>query len=498
MRRLACLWVPQMPLAAHLRLEPELASVPLAMVQSVGSQSVIVAASALAAEAGITVGMKVPQARALCDDLMVREVCVEVVNAAISALVDVARSVGAQTQIEGVDRVYADCRGTAAMWPSESALASALAARALRCGLVAWVGIADSKLGASIAAQEGGGVCVVPPGGTLAFLAPRALSLLNPDSSTASMLRNWGIRTIGEFVALPAGALAHRLGAVGAELLRRVRGEEDVPLPTPPVRYTFEECLGLEYPVDRIEPLLFALRRLFECVSMRLELHGLGCRAIHVVLGSEGGGRDVRSITVAAPTTDRRTLLMLVQAELESRPPSLAITSVAITCTGSRILPTQLDLFRPAGPAPAALATVLARLASLCGPDRVGVLKSVDTHRPEAVKIHPFGGMSQHAPTVSLGRATNGSIVRLAFRAFRPPVPLEVFESRNTLDYVRGSGRLGGRVVHWAGPWRVRGEWWTNDPYAREYYDIELSDGGVYRIYRDARSGSWAADGMYD
>jgi protein ImuB len=85
----------------------------------------------------------------------------------------------------------------------------------------------------------------------------------------------------------------------------------------------------------------------------------------------------------------------------------------------------------------------------------------------------------------------------LALRAFRPPVSLEVFESRGRLDYVRGDG-FGGRVVHWGGPWRVRGEWWTDDPYAREYYDVELTDGGVYRIHRDVRSGCWLADGVYD
>ena len=85
----------------------------------------------------------------------------------------------------------------------------------------------------------------------------------------------------------------------------------------------------------------------------------------------------------------------------------------------------------------------------------------------------------------------------MALRAFRPPVPLEVFECKGRLDYVRGRG-FGGRVVHWAGPWRLRGEWWAADPYAREYYDVELSDGGVYRVYRDARSKCWLADGMYD
>jgi protein ImuB len=142
---------------------------------------------------------------------------------------------------------------------------------------------------------------------------------------------------------------------------------------------------------------------------------------------------------------------------------------------------------------------MLARLAVLCGPDRVGVLRCADSHRPDAVELGRFQGTARppvardgHEPAM---RAS--AIVRLALRAFRPPVPLEVFENRGALDYVRGQG-FGGRVVHWAGPWRLRGEWWTTDPYAREYYDVELTDGGVYRVYRDAHAGRWLADGIYD
>jgi hypothetical protein len=163
------------------------------------------------------------------------------------------------------------------------------------------------------------------------------------------------------------------------------------------------------------------------------------------------------------------------------------------------VFPTQLDLLRPAGPPPAALAAVVARLAALCGPDRVGVLRPADSHRPEAVEIGRFDGASSarstaaHHPPSSEARP----VVRLALRAFRPAAPLEVFVDRGRLVYVRFAG-FGGRVVHWGGPWRVRGDWWTTDPYAREYYDVELSDGGVYRIHRDVRTGDWLADGVYD
>ena len=34
--------------------------------------------------------------------------------------------------------------------------------------------------------------------------------------------------------------------------------------------------------------------------------------------------------------------------------------------------------------------------------------------------------------------------------------------------------------------------------FARDYYDLALSDGGVYRIYCDLRSAQWFVDGMYD
>ena len=34
--------------------------------------------------------------------------------------------------------------------------------------------------------------------------------------------------------------------------------------------------------------------------------------------------------------------------------------------------------------------------------------------------------------------------------------------------------------------------------YARDYYDLALADGGVYRMYCDLYSGKWFVDGFYD
>jgi len=61
-----------------------------------------------------------------------------------------------------------------------------------------------------------------------------------------------------------------------------------------------------------------------------------------------------------------------------------------------------------------------------------------------------------------------------------------------------GRLRVAGRVKVAAGPWGLEDEWWTPDPTGRDYWDVELTTGGIYRIFRDRASGAWYADGVYD
>jgi hypothetical protein len=49
-----------------------------------------------------------------------------------------------------------------------------------------------------------------------------------------------------------------------------------------------------------------------------------------------------------------------------------------------------------------------------------------------------------------------------------------------------------------SGPWRLEERWWSEEGIDRDYWDVELSDGGLYRIFRDKKEGGWYADGIYD
>ena len=63
---------------------------------------------------------------------------------------------------------------------------------------------------------------------------------------------------------------------------------------------------------------------------------------------------------------------------------------VRLLALPARVRATQLDILRPAGPAPDRLAATIARLAALVGPDNVGAPAAEDTWREEAIAVTPF------------------------------------------------------------------------------------------------------------
>jgi protein ImuB len=508
--RLACLYVPDFPLAALLRVEPDLVGTPAAVADGPGPRAKLLAVSPEAVRCGVTADLTAAQARAMAADLVVRQVAPDTLRAAQAALCDAAESFTPRVEDAGAGIVYLDLEGLGALFESESRLANAVAQRAMHLGLEARIGVAGSKVAAYLAACHGGGVVVIPPGEEWHFLAPVPLKLLEPSPELTVTLHRWGIRCIGDLAALPITAVGTRLGPEGVLLVRRARGEDERPLMPRSQPLHFEEAVEIEYGIEALEPLLFVLRGLLDRLATRLAMRGFVCGDLHLSLRLADRGRDERTIAVAAPSNEVKSLLALVRLQLETHPPTAAIAGIRIVAVAECLRAAQLDLFRPNGPAPARLAVTLARLTAICGADRVGAPAVADTHRPDAYGINDYGvkvlgcygvrdGEYPLTPnTLTPNTLTPNTLtIPLALRALRPPQAVEVFCERDRPEFVRGAG-LAGRVVQAAGPWRVQGEWWRESGYARDYYDAQLSDGCVYRLYCDLGTHSWFVDGVYD
>jgi hypothetical protein len=61
---------------------------------------------------------------------------------------------------------------------------------------------------------------------------------------------------------------------------------------------------------------------------------------------------------------------------------------------------------------------------------------------------------------------------------------------------IHGEGDVCGNVRVASGPWKVEAGWWSDAPAAREYWDVELDRGGVYRLYQSGAD--WFVDARYD
>ncbi len=529
--RVACLLVPDLPLAAALRASPELAGRPVAIATRSEPRAELVAVSPEAARSGVRAGFTTAQARAACAGLMVRATSPALERATREALLDVALSVSPRGELAppaggafaAEAAVLVDASGVASLFTSEAGFAGALAERAERLGLRGVVAVAGSREVAHLAARAllcggeiaGGagvrvvpagdragvrvvpagdraGVRVVPAGAESAFLAPLPLDLLDPDDSLAMALTRFGVRRIGELARLPRRALATRLGADALRLADLARGKgSGLPLP-PPAAPRIEEALDLEFPLDRIEPLAFVLRGMLSRMASRLEMRGLACGDLDLELELPGRRRDVRRVGVAAPTCDVRVLVRLVTLSLESRPPSAEIEALSLSTEGLPTRRDQLDLFRPPGPVPAVLDRTLAELESLCGDGRIGAPAPADDHRPDAFTLEPFTGRGA-APGDGAGPAPP-----LAARALRPPVGARVHLRGGRPERLE-SAVARGDVVRIAGPWRTSGGWWSpEERFAFDHYDVETSDGTLLRLRWDAVSHRWSVDAIYD
>src|SRR5438094_411412 len=422
MPRIACLLVPDLPVAAACRADPDLAGRPLALSASTGPHAPIVAVAAAARARGVHAGHTVAQARAIAADLVIRPRDDAAERSAVWALVDVAASLASGIDAAAAGAVFPDAAGAAHLVPSEAGLATALVARAARVGLAARAAVGGSMTVARLAALHGDEV--VPAGTELGFLAPLPLARVAPPAEIAGTLERWGIRRLGDLARLPVAEVATGVGAGGALLVRTARGEDERPLAPQALGGPLEEAIGLEHALDALEPLLFVLRGLVERAVARIGLEGIGVARLGLALALDDRSRDERTVPLAAPTRDVKTLLTCLRVELEARPPRAAVERVVLAAVPEAVRAAQLGLFSPAGPSPERLATTLARLAALCGADRVGAPAVVDSHRPGAAGVEPFTLGGAPGPP-----SANGC--RLVVRALRPPRPVEVFADRS-------------------------------------------------------------------
>ncbi|EDY16341.1 Nucleotidyltransferase/DNA polymerase involved in DNA repair-like protein [Chthoniobacter flavus Ellin428] len=489
--------LPQFSLQAALRFHEEAWRQPVAITDGDTEKGRVLETTIPAAHSGVWPGMVVTQALARCPSLRLLQRSRTQEEVVSALLLETTGTLSPLIEATAEGLCVADLRQMKACdWePWARGVVERFATRQLRVQ----VGLAANPDLAILAARHAEPALVVQHAG--AFLAGVAVTAVDAAPGLLEILRDWGIGSLGELARLPRSELIERLGPEAGALWEQAAGRahRELRLVRPPE--VFWEAFEFEHPIETTEPLLFILRRQLEQLMLRLEEAYRVAAQMTLTIPLEPGPSNVtagtdryeRTFTIPSPTTDTEVLFRILHTHLENlrleqQPIGVRLRVEPVVANRS-----QFQLFESPLRDPNRFGETLGRIAALVGAENVGVVQLEDTHQPDRFQLvaPDFQTLSEREKAGPTASHTLG----LPLRRFRPPLPAQVRFERHVPKWL-SSPIAQGEVIDMAGPYRVSGQWWDSHEWSAEEWDIELSDGALYRISKS--QGTCFLEGCYE
>lgn len=502
----AVIHVTHFPLQAALRHEPELWAKSVALVDPALRTPVVHDLTDAARAAGVAEGLTPTQAMARCSGVLIRHRSPIQEAAATEAMLHCAQAFSPRIEATAPGVCTLDLQGLAELVEADATVLAAWAGK-LRTVLAGQnlrvsVGVGATPNLARHAARWTDGIEIIGDPGV--FVASLPVWALEPSSDVSAILDKWGIRTVGELLALGQEALLERIGLEALALFAAASTVTTRPLRLVQPPEQFEDSFEFEEAVETIEPLLFILRRFVDQLSGRLELAGRAAERMTLRLRLESGEVLERLLRIPQPTRQPDALFRTLHTHLESLRTDSPIQGVALRLDPTRPEQKQLGLFEAVLRDPDQFQETLARLSALVGADRVGTPVLEDSHRTDTFRLVPPD--FENAPSVPVNRPAV-DLRPVAIRRFRPSVKAGVETGAGPDDGKSGntSGRspvtircsmANGKVQVAVGPWRASGNWWDPAVWQREEWDVATRSGKVLRLVR--QMDRWFVEGILD
>ncbi|MCI2958632.1 DNA polymerase Y family protein [Agromyces atrinae] len=522
--RTIVLWCPDWPVIAAITAERLSPDAPVALIE----KGLVFASSASARREGVIRGLRVREAQYRCPDVIVLPYDVALDARAFEPVLRVVEEAVPAVQVVRPGTLAMRARGPARYYGGEAEAARALLATVREAEAVeACVGVADGLLAAEQAAraairvpgsdQAQPPVFIVAEGSAASFLAPLPVSLVT-TASTATLLHRLGVRSLGEFAALPAADVLRRFGPEGALAHARAGardGARVVPRSLPP---EFEITIDFEPPLDRIDSVAFAIRARADEFIDRMRAVRLVCTGLRVEVHDDRGQVSTRIWLhprwFSAPEVVDRVRWQL-QGSGSERTAGSGESSLGSPIARVHFFPERVDStgnheegLWGSGP-DERVHHGLSRVQSILGHEGVltptlgggrmladrQVLVPWGDRAPAGTADRPWPGrIAELVPStvytdrvgVSL-RIADGSPLSLDDRGVANGAP----ESFTDPDYRESAVRA------WAGPWPVVERWWDAEN-ARRIHRFQIIDdsGTAWLLVRDGDR--WWAEARYD
>ncbi len=463
---------PQLPLDLLGPVE----GAPVAVAEPRGGRYCVALANAAARREGVVPGLTVAGARGLCARLQIRQRDPAGERAALERLAGWACQFSPQLALEP-DALLLEVGRSRRLFGGLGPLLVRVREGLSGLGVHAVPFLAPTPEGALQLARAGEEGSVPDLGALKERLARLPLQRLPLGERERAVLRDAGLRTLGEVLALPRAGLGRRFGTGLGDWLDRLLGITPDPRPAfiPPEAYHGRLELAAE--VERVEPLLFPARRLLGELGGFLLGRQLGTQRLDWVLHHADLLPTRFSLGLARLERDPGRFQALLRDRLERVSLPAAVREIELRVDSLAPLADRLqELFgsrvREQGDA------LLERLRARLGPDAVKGLRLRADHRPERA----FGLC-----------APGESGTELVF----PERPLWLLAEPRKLPVRDGRPRWEGPLVLSGERERVETGWWDGGGIAREYFTARTARGERLWVYRDLVSGDWFLQGLF-
>lgn len=466
---------------------------PLAFVAKVKGALRLCAVDACAQRQGIVPGLTLANARARQPDLIAADMDEAADRHWLGRLARHCLAWTPHVAVASSDGITLDIAGAEHLFGGEASLAKQVEDTLAEMGIAVRLAIAATPEAAQALAHH----FAMPASDEHHAIRALPVAAMGLGEEATQALIRAGLKTVGDVAVRPAASVAARFGAQAVNALRRLTGEERVPIEplahSAPLHFErrFAEPIALQATIA------VCFGDLLHEAAQTLEQRDLGGRRFVLTLFRSDGARHSLNIETGRPTRDVALVLRLfderIAALADPLDPGFGYDRISLFLPLTEPLTASQSGFdsEDKAKAEAELAELIDRLSTRLGPQSLVRLVPRDSHLPEQAQL-ALPAIEMHAPVCWPVPPTGEPPLRPLF-LFDPPQPVEViaevpdgpphrFRWRRKLHEVR----------FYEGPERIASEWWRRkggeNPgqggLTRDYYRIEDACGRRYWVFR--------------
>ncbi len=303
-------------------------------------------------------------------------------------------------------------------------------------------------------------------------LSACSLSLTDIDTKDIQKLSRIGLSTYGDLLDVPLSELANRVSRYSMTMINELLGKHATQVDFYQPQTKYSDYIELLYEISVTDKLLPILGKLVDKLSQFLLIRNAKTLSISIVfIQRDHAPLSLRfhSIQAIYKTQD---WLDIISLKLESVIFDSPVYALQVECGAYELAEfNNEDMFTQKSTHLAAL-TLLARLQSKLGADKVSTLRFVPDFRPENSNLSEKIHLSKHASTKDL------SFVDRPGFLLAEPKPL--FDKIKILK----------------GPERIHTGWWDDHPIKRDYYIAQSVEGQQLWIFKTQKE-QWFVHGYF-